>query len=341
MKNPKSYTIHVGIDISKLHLDIVLEDSNLDTFALQVENNPNGFEQLDQWLHQHGAEKARTILCSEHTGRYGEHLGQWSAHTGWDHAIVKTTALKKVSPEHHRKEDDFDAALLAEYARRFSDKLRLYQDPGPVARQLKQLQTERRFMVKQRASLKQKVTEADYHHACMEQIVQAYGEQIQLLDKHIEKVERQIQHLIHQTEYLTSTFSLLKSAPGVGKVIATKWITLFCGQQTLNPRKISSRFGFAPHAYNSGSSVRQTTRSSRYGDPEMRKLMTLAARSVLTHTKHYREYYRQKLQEGKPKKVAINNIINKLIRMLCAMWNKGVKYDPGHVEKLKKIHQAA
>lgn len=341
MTNSKTYRIHVGIDVSKLHLDIVLEDFNLQSYEIQVDNTQTGFDRLDEWLHDHGADKTATILCSEHTGRYGEHLARWTTKSGWDHAIVKTTALKKVSPEHHRKEDSFDAGLLAEYARRFSDKLRLHQDSGAVARQLNRLQTERRFMVKQRASLKQKVSEADYHHACMEQIVQAYREQVRLLNKHIEEIEQQIQQLIHQTPKLKEVFYRLKSAPGIGDIVATKWITLFCGQQTLDPRKISSRFGFAPHKYRSGTAVHQRTRSSRYGDSEMRRLMTLAARSAFTHKEHYREYYQRKLQEGKPIKVATNNIINKLIRMLCAMWNKGVDYDPNHVNKLKKIHQAA
>ncbi|MDZ7808537.1 MAG: transposase [Gracilimonas sp.] len=131
----------------------------------------------------------------------------------------------------------------------------------------------------------------------------------------------------------------MRTAPGIGPVIGRFWLSLFAGKKRLNPRKISSRFGFAPHRRSSGSSVKSPDRSTGYGNSEMRRLMHQAARSVANHNPHYRHYYQQKIDEGKPELVAINNIINKLIRLYCAMWNNRAKYDPMHIQKMNKKYK--
>ncbi len=84
----------------------------------------------------------------------------------------------------------------------------------------------------------------------------------------------------------------------------------------------------------SGSSVKSPDRSSGHGNSEMRRWMHQPARSVAYHHPHYHEYYEQKLAEGKHELVAINNIINKLLRLYCAMWNNQAAYDPEHTQKM-------
>ena len=63
--------------------------------------------------------------------------------------------------------------------------------------------------------------------------------------------------------------------------------------------------------------------------------MHQAALSVKTHYPHYREYYEKKRAEGKEHLLVINNIINKLIRLYCAMWNNRAEYDPDYIQKNK------
>jgi hypothetical protein len=67
--------------------------------------------------------------------------------------------------------------------------------------------------------------------------------------------------------------------------------------------------------------------------------MHQAARSVANHKPHYHDYYEQKIDEGKHELVAINNIINKLIRLYCAMWNNRAEYDPRHIQKMNKKYK--
>ncbi len=323
----------MGIDVSKKWLDVVLRDRKTPLRCKQrVPNSSTGFRQLGQWLEDRQLQKSKILLLSEHTGRYGERLLRWSTQHSWSHAVVKTTALGKVAPEHHRKTDAFDAHLLAEYGDRFYDRLRLVKAPEFVVAQLKRLQAERRKMVDRRAALKGKLTEASTHDANMDQLVAMWNQQVGLLSDHINKLEDRIATLIASDPTLQQQSTIMGTAPGMGKVLTPLWLSLFAGQHTLQAPKICSRFGFAPHPHQSGSSVGGPHRSSGFGNSEMRRVMHQAALSVKTHYPHYTNYYERKRAEGKPHLLVINNIINKLIRLYCAMWNNNTTYDPDYIE---------
>ena len=62
----------------------------------------------------------------------------------------------------------------------------------------------------------------------------------------------------------------------------------------------------------------------------LRKLLHLAARSVCEHKPRYRQYYQRKQAEGKAKKLVLNNVSNKLLRMLCSMIKNKQPYIEGY-----------
>lgn len=340
MKITITWRFIVGIDISKKQLDIYLFDRKTELgVECQVPNNPKGFARLARWLESHRADKSQTKLISEHTGRYGEHLLRWTTDQGWPHAVVKTTALEKVSWEHHRKTDEFDADQLAEYGDRFSDRLRMSEAPKPAVAQIKRLQGERRKMVDRRTALKSKLTEADLHDADMQRLTEMWDQQVELLSEHIDEIEERISKQIDSDSTLARRHQTLRTAPGMGKVLTPLWLSLFAGQSELDPRKISSRFGFAPHPHHSGSSVRRPDQSSGFGNSELRKVIHQAALSVKHNYPHYQAYYHKKETEGKDHLLIMNNIINKLIRLYCAMWNKRAEYDPDHIKRMKEKYK--
>ena len=336
MKIAILYRFILGVDISKKDLDLYLLDLKTGRqWEAQFANSPAGFARLGGWLSDRGAGKGETVLVSEHTGRYSERLLRWTTQTGWAHAVEKTTVLSKVGQEHHRKEDAYDARTLAEYGRRFTDRLQLRKAPSRRVSQLRRLQAERRKMVDQRASLKGKRNQAHTHDADMRELLRMWEQQIDLLTGHITQLEAHMNQLIEQDPQLRHRNRFMRTAPGIGPVIGRFWLSLFAGETILNPNKIASRFGFAPHAHRSGTSVHKPNRSTGHGNAQMRKLMHQAARSVATHHPHYRHYYESKIREGKPELVAINNIINKLIHLYCAMWNDRTRYDPEYIRKRK------
>lgn len=60
----------------------------------------------------------------------------------------------------------------------------------------------------------------------------------------------------------------------------------------------------------------------------MRKLLHLAARSVVTHRVEFKEYYLRKQAEGKPKRLILNNVENKLLKIIWAIIREEKPYSP-------------
>ena len=79
-----SWRFIVGIDISKNKLDCYLLDRKTSQgFELQVINSSEGLQRLGRWLADQQVDDSQTILVSEHTGRYGEHLLRWTTTEEW------------------------------------------------------------------------------------------------------------------------------------------------------------------------------------------------------------------------------------------------------------------
>lgn len=331
-------THFVGIDISKATLDCWLRPTGQ---HLQCGNTQDGFQQLHQWLTDQGCSQASSVICTEDTGIYGKRLCRALDQRGWTYSVEKTTVLKKVGPEHHRKEDDFDAKLLAEYADRFSDQLRLHTPAEPVLDELKQLYSERRRLVRQRTATKTKQSQSRQQPDCPEVLTRGWQEQLRLFEEHIGHLDQQIQRCIQTHEGLCYYYRLLRTIPGVGQVTAWIWLIMFYGQSKLNPKAIASRFGVAPHARQSGSSVRGKTRSSGHGSSEIRSMLTMAAQSASTHHDKFVSYKQRKLEEGKPWPVVRNNLVNKLITIICAIWNKQTPYETNHESRFDSQKKAA
>lgn len=328
----------VGIDISKVTLDCWLRPAGV---HVSCGNDRQGFDRLLHWLKAQGCSREHTIICMEHTGIYGKQLLMALTEAGWATAVEKTTVLDKVGFDHHRKDDKLDARLLAEYADRFSDQLHITTPPEEELDQIKQLYSERRRLVRQRSATKTKRTQASQQPHCPELIQDGWKQQIAMLDDQIESLETRIAEIVETHEGLHRYAKLLKSIPGVAEVTTWLWLIQFYGQAKLNPKKIASRFGVAPHCHTSGSSVRGKARSSGHGASEMRSTMTLAARSASTHCDRFSEYKQRKLEEGKCWPIVRNNLVNKLITIICAMWNSGQPYDPNHTSRFDREKKAA
>lgn len=328
----------IGIDISKQYLDCWQRPCG---GHLHCGNAIEGFNQLHTWLLEQDCSRENTIICMENTGIYGARLLVALSEHGWKCAVEKTTVLAKVSPEHHRKDDVFDAKLLAEYADRFIDRLHLQEPPEEAISQLHRLYGERRRLIGQQTATLTKQTQSKQRpHQCR-LLQEGWQQQLELLKQQIQTLENKIKDIIDSHKGLKAYYSMLIDIPGVGEVTATLWLVLFYGQEKLNPKKIASRFGFAPHSRRSGSSVRGKTRSSGHGHSEMRANMALAVRSASTHYKRFKGYKQRKEEEGKPWGIIRNNMINKLITIICAIWNSGQPYDPNHQSRFNRQKNAA
>ena len=97
----------------------------------------------------------------------------------------------------------------------------------------------------------------------------------------------------------------LESVEGVGKVVALNMIV--CTEAFTrfdDPRKFNCFAGLAPFSYTSGSSLHSRARVSHRADKTMKRLLHLAAVSVIRKKEgELKAYYERKVAEGKNKMV--------------------------------------
>ena len=161
--------------------------------------------------------------------------------------------------------------------------------------------------------------------------IQAYEQAITRLTQNIKEIDQEIKRLVKQDDSFNRMITAITSTPGIGMLLAANLVVMTSGfARTRNHKKIASYTGISPIEHSSGTSVYRRPRSRRYGPSRMRKLLYLAAMSVSTHDAAFRRYYLRKVAEGKPKRLVLNNIANKLLKVVCALVRSESAYIPNY-----------
>jgi len=159
--------------------------------------------------------------------------------------------------------------------------------------------------------------------------LKVHQDMIERIKIHIQAIDIEIRKLIDSDPNFKQTLLLLMSVPGIGFILASHLLVIT--RHSLNPREIAAYLGICPYEHQSGSSVNKKATSRHYGPAAIRKLLYLAACSVRTHRKEFRQYFMRKTAEGKPGKLVLNNIQNKLIRIACAVLRTQKPFIPNYV----------
>jgi transposase len=326
----KRYEFSCGVDISANDFTVtVSKDPGTALFGPSVfGNDPEGFAAFDSWLKEQNLLQKKTMICMEATGVYGEPLCYFLHSRGYAVAVEPPLKVKRAfHPEGH-KTDAVDSLQIAEYAIRFSDELKLWSPREEIVEQIKTLLSTREQLVKQRTASKNILKAFERKVISSKIAMKSLRKTIKNLDREISNLEREIERLIKSQPPLQQVVSNLKSTPGTAMLLAAHLLTLTNGfTYTMTARQIASYLKICPYQHESGSSVYKSPRSKKYGPATMRKLLHLAARSLVTHDRNFRKYYLRKLEEGKPKKVVLNNVANKLLKVLCAIIRDQTAYN--------------
>jgi transposase len=323
----------IGMDVAseQFHAAIGTAPWQLVVKATEFPNTPAGFEQFRTWLAAHGCTPADTVLCMEATGVYGEALAYFLASHAFRVAVEPPLRVKRAFKPNGPKTDAVDSQQIAEYACRYADQLAYWQPRPELLEQLNVLLTTREQLVKQRTAHKNSL------HALTRKVVRtpvaegAHQHLVAALSAQIKTVEQEIQRLFKQEPPFDAVLALLLTIPGVGLLLAAQFLVLTqCGVAQRPANQLAAHTGIAPLAHQSGKSVRGRTTSRHFGPAPMRKLLHLGARSVCTHNAQFRTYYERKVAEGKPKRLVLNNVANKLLKVMCAVMESQTPYDPNY-----------
>jgi transposase len=142
-------------------------------------------------------------------------------------------------------------------------------------------------------------------------IRQEINQHILFLEKHIEKIKKEIITLIEQDEALSQKYKRLQKVAGVGPVIAVSVIAFLPEIGHVDRRKIASLAGLAPHIRNSGTKTGKA--STQGGRKALRKALYMGALVGIRHNAILKSFYAHLVQNGRPKLVALIPSARKLL----------------------------
>jgi transposase len=294
----------------------------------EFSNDEDGFQAVVDWLTQHQLLTEHTIICMEATGVYGEPLAYFLYVKGYRVCVEPPLKVKRAFKPNGPKSDAVDSLQIAEYAGRYWDQLTRWQPNREIVEQIKVLLATREQFVVQRTTHKNALLAIQRKVVKTPFAEQAYLQMSEQLKKQIRAIEHEIRRLIDSEPTFKSMLLLLMSIPGVGFLLAAHLILL--SQVSLDPRQLASYLGVAPNEHSSGASVSKRTSSRHFGPQTIRKLLYLAACSVRTHHSDFKTYFLRKTAEGKSARLVLNNIENKLLKIVCAVLRSSTPYIPNY-----------
>lgn len=294
-------------------------------------NTPEGFQALRAWLAQHACTPDNSVLCMEATGAYGEALAVDLVARNYRVAVEPPLKVKRAFATSAHKSDAVDSQQIAEYACRFLDELRWWQPRPERLEQLKVLLSTREQLIQQRTAHSNALTALRRKPVRTPLAEQVHAHLKTQLSEQIKALDAEIRKRIHQDPDWKHLFTLLLSIPGVGLLVAANILVLTeCATRLLDHKQLAAHLGICPYQRRSGKSLRRRDTSRHYGPPQPRRVLHLAARSVCTHSPTFRAYYQRKLDEGKPKMLVLNNVSNKLVKLICVVLRSQKPYDPDY-----------
>lgn len=333
MQKPTAYC--VGIDIAAATFTMTIlssKDGSRTTFDALAQTR-EGFDACIAVLRSRRAFARSTTIVMESTGVYTECLCHHLYEAGYQRIVVEAaTAIHRVFKISREKTDAVDSQQIAEYAWRYYDRLRFWKPRDEAIEDMATYLALREDAVTERTAKKNRLHAFRKKHRLPEHAQQLILQQIERLSCDIKDCDEHIATLIQMHPELLRMEQLLTTIPGVKQLLVANLLVITQGQLgSLPSRSLAKYLGIAPRQYQSGSSVFRKPRSSGHGNPRIRKLLRLAAQSLCLYRQQYKDYYKQKLAQGKAKAVIFNNVANRIIKIICAVAGNGKPYNPNFI----------
>lgn len=292
--------IGAGIDVSMDTLDVALHDHKP---VLRVDNTPQGWQQIYQWLAPFAPE--RVVL--EATGGYEIDALDGLHALGLPMVRVNARQARDFAKSTGQlaKTDRIDARALAYMASVIT--LNRYKPKDEAARELHECHRRRQQIVQMLVAERQR------------RRLTRHPEVKKMLEEHIQTLKadcKKLDAMIAQRLQGTVQAEVGGSIKGVGPIMIATLICDVPEMGHMNRKAIAKLFGVAPLARDSGkSSGKRTTWGGRRSARSVAYMSTMTA---IRYEPKIKEFYTRLVESGKPKKLAINASMRKLVTMLNA-----------------------
>jgi transposase len=216
------------------------------------------------------------------------------------------------------KTDALDALVLAHFAESVQPVPRPL--PDEATRELSALVSRRRQLVEMHTAERQRLRSA------ARRVRPQIEEHLRALQRYIEELDRDLEERIHASSFWRAKEDLLRSAKGVGPVLAATLLAQLPELGTLGRKQIAALVGVAP--FNRDSGMWRGTRGTWGGRSDVRAVLHMATRAAVRSNPAIRSFYERLIQAGKRDKVAITACMHKFLLVLNAMVKNHARWQP-------------
>lgn len=323
-------TNFIGIDVSKVTLDICLVQEGKVVYLVQISNNRQALRKVFTILKKNfSVDCENTLCCMEYTGIYNYVLLEFLWANQYKIWLERALQIKQSSGLVRGKSDQLDASRIALYAYKNERDSKLWEPERSQIVLLKSLITTRNRLIKiqKQLSVPLKESQGFMDKECIKVNDSLTEKPLKSIENAIIKTEERMMDLIKNDENLKRLFLLVKSVDGVGPIVALNVIAKTNEFKNYGEaRKFACFSGIAPFPHSSGTSIHGRTRVSHMACKPMKTLMHLAAMAAINTKGELGEYYKRKLLEGKNKMSIVNAIRNKIIARIFAVVKRNEPY---------------
>ena len=304
--------IYVGIDVSKDRLDVHVRPSGE---AVAVARDGKGLEELVERLRA----LSPTLIAVEATGGFETIVAATIGGAGLPLVVVNPAQIRHFAQAlgKRAKTDPIDAAVIALFAEAVKPELRPL--PDEAQRLLAELVSRRRQIIEMIVAEGQREK-----RAVNARVRKSIARHIRVLEKELPDIDEDIGTLVRGSPAWRDKEDLLKSFPGIGKILSRTILAELPELGTLTRREVASLVGLAPYTRQSGRWKGKSMIAG--GRATARWALYIAALVASRHNPLLKAFYRRLLAAGKPKMLALIAVARKLLTTLNAMLRDNRKW---------------
>lgn len=324
--------LSIGIDISKLTLDIcIIDEDVLENYSIK-----NKVVSIKSFIKKIKKKHSVTNLelCMENTGLYNWPLFSACEELGIKAYVINPLHLKRSMGLVRGKNDRIDAERIALHARRFYDELTPYKMPAKTICKMQIMYALRKRIVEAKKMFNAPISELKSvsKKELYAETLKITSQLVNQLENKLVRVEEELNKLIKADSEVSENYKFITSVQGVGKVLAWSLLIKTNNFKTINdPRKLACYVGVVPFDFQSGTSISKKPRVSFMADKQVKKVLHMAAMRAVRLEGDLQKYYLKKVSEGKNKMSVLNAVRNKIIARVCSVVNNKRIYVPNLV----------
>lgn len=318
----------IGIDVGAKFLTLSFNDDQNQDQVYNIENNSRS---ILSFLKKMSTEDYCLVI--EATGNYSSRILHLSLTHGFDSSLINCMSVKHFSRMKNiiSKTDAEDAKLIRLYGELFRPEVYV-----PKSIEIEYLDQEIKLLndleeEKRRYAVKLKALRYNPH--LNPDTEKHYEKRLKQLEKEIREVELRLPQL--QDEEFKEIKNLLQSVSGIGEKTSLQLMTATSGFKNFDSAKsLVKYFGLAPRIYQSGKKS-YSTGKCRTSKTHIRGVLYVCSWTAMKHNTACKELYERLLAKGKPKKVALIAVCNKLLRICFGVVKNKTLYQQNYQKNYK------